>query len=271
MEPRLPLELVAMVVDHLKTDKPSLSACCLVSRQWLHFCRAYLFSAFRIDGPFNDIPFDVSFETSPIPIYLTPFVRTLVFSGLSHRDTAIHPYILSSRKLVGIAKALPNLNSVELRDIKVDIDPPLSTLLAIRTLTLLRYGDADSVLTQNPAQNLYGLFPIFPQLENLYLTDTPIFGFKMTLIQPLLPKPTSLELHDCYRQDSAMETLATIIDFERLQRVSVRAKSGNIHSIGRCLPRAAQTLTHFTFDLKCSATVSMNICKTSSSLKGSRR
>ncbi|KIK58164.1 hypothetical protein GYMLUDRAFT_698371 [Collybiopsis luxurians FD-317 M1] len=50
LEPRLPLELYDLIIDHLQDSRPDLKVCSVVARSWRTRCQTYLFRLIKLDA-----------------------------------------------------------------------------------------------------------------------------------------------------------------------------------------------------------------------------
>jgi hypothetical protein len=129
--PALPPELLDVVIDHLHSHKPTLSACSLVCSQFLPATRYHLFGRFSVNHS-SSVTF-IQLLRSPYVTFL-PYVRSLVIPG--------GPWVNGALPLF---RGFLNLDRLELvafnwSDLE---EPALSALKSFPSLTYLHISVCD--------------------------------------------------------------------------------------------------------------------------------
>lgn len=136
--PRLPPELLLKIINYLRGDLTSLSACSLMSQCWTEVCRNLLFRRLRVSQgpvtrsspPFSDL---LKFLIS------APSIANLICS-LTLQGTESSSHIYAERFLT-ILEALPNVEDVSLITLSIGITKDcLSRLGTVpRSIALQRF------------------------------------------------------------------------------------------------------------------------------------
>jgi hypothetical protein len=79
MPPRLPPEIIDTVIDHLHSDKPSLAACALISKDFLPSTRFHLFSEVSVQPGHMLLLLELLASPSN---QIAPFIQRLLFDNL---------------------------------------------------------------------------------------------------------------------------------------------------------------------------------------------
>ncbi|KAH9942211.1 uncharacterized protein BXZ73DRAFT_97631 [Epithele typhae] len=122
----LPIELVFQVIEHLHSDKPTLSSCSILSRACLRLARPLLFRRLVITCFHPDILSRGSDE-NPIRFLsenpdVGSLIRAVVFrKPLSHNDPHVK-HSLSLSVLVATLSRLPALTDLRLEGLVLDVD-----------------------------------------------------------------------------------------------------------------------------------------------------
>ncbi len=180
----VPPELTDMVVDHLHDDKPSLSACSLVSRSWLCSARYHMFHSLNIRGLSVVEGFErfLRFLDSAPDVWM--FVKELRLLGhiVSSSPHATHFCHLTPLALLSILSKLQSLRSLTLEGLSWDSSEhnsprftaanTLAVIGALDTLTLRQVQPIRERRYQTLCPgSIHGVFQMFSSLRQLRLFD----------------------------------------------------------------------------------------------------
>ncbi|KAJ7092323.1 hypothetical protein B0H15DRAFT_170255, partial [Mycena belliarum] len=197
-----PIELVERIIDAASADPPTLAACSLVCKEWLHRSRHHLFASLDLSASWTPEPNAVTEFMKLVdgPNSLVPYVTGVVLAKRSWGMTPI-PRILAVLARSGIRPGslhincptyepthLPIFSSLVHLSLYLHNDMPTATLIDhVCAFPLL-----ESLYVGGSAQYTAGSDPVAqalpPQLHTLIITD-PVFANWVVSLDPV---PTQL-------------------------------------------------------------------------------
>lgn len=151
--PHIPLEIIALVIEHTQPDRRVLASCSLVCTAWFPFARQHLFSNIALHA--ENISSFINLVSSS-PSALPPFINCI-----DVRDNRENARWLANTQLIsGLTCLADHVTSLSITS---DFDPPLSysTLAAFRSFERLvelklsgcvfgRFSDAQEFICSFP-------------------------------------------------------------------------------------------------------------------------
>ncbi|KAI0782775.1 hypothetical protein C8Q75DRAFT_496463 [Abortiporus biennis] len=199
-------ELLALTLQYLCEDIPTLKSCALVCRNWLHPSRDHLFSTVCVtdSSPGHTFKAFARFLAQSPGVWHC--IRNLTLQGHSPQDE-VHSMLRGRRLrkrrpiditlLVSFLQKLRRLRVLSLKVLKIDLDAPLSSLphqLSLDGLALELVG-----CTEDRANNILGFLSLFSDIDRL-LIASPHWNIETLdnseLAQELerVPLPTNLRV-----------------------------------------------------------------------------
>lgn len=175
-----PLEIIEIILSHLRNDFPALTRCSLVRRDWVAICRQWLFrdvdvTGYRLTSRYARYQKFIDLTRGRVPPTFTRCVRRLQL------DATLTPY-----HIAGFASiSLPNLHSIRIKPCSTCLPPYL--LSAVSTVFSERIDDLDITGLVFPSPTaLVQFLCAFPRLKQLSLGDnafasTPTYGNQLVV------------------------------------------------------------------------------------------
>lgn len=240
LPPHIPLEIIALIIEHAQRDRQVLASCSLVCTAWLPFARHHLFSKIMLNienvSSFIDL-------VSSSPSALPPFIKRIDI-----RDNRENAKWLANTQLVSGLKCLAE--HVTSLSITSDFETPLSnyTLVTFRSFERLvelkltecvfgKFSDVQEFICSFPALQMLSLEAEWPEPSPHHPSAS------VTL--PWRPSPTLRELH---LKCDIGHVLDWFIMLSPAPNIFVLALGGvnasEVSSINRYLRLLASSLTH---------------------------
>lgn len=160
---RIPPELILMIIDNLEDDKKAISACSLVSRDWLDIARTALFRKLRFNA--EAIAFDeklISFiQFFGSTLHTARYVDSLSITTPATEERNFKPGRFTTAHLKAIVPIFPNLRALSLTRIDWRATEP-HQMDKIQTLRLTTVSSQD-------CEHWLNLVWTFPNLRQLII------------------------------------------------------------------------------------------------------
>lgn len=260
----IPQELVDAILDGLWDDKPTLSACSLVTKSWLERCRSYLFHSLKVAIIDSERPLSSFLTQLGSQLRFGAYVRSLAIVDISSFGGRA-PFlqrVISAYQLRRIIVRLPGLLELQLNHVQIRSQPPLELPVArYSRLQRLVISNSDMAVSQVGKE----WNPVFETLAMFTHINELIFDsvFDQNESSPSDVGEISLgwELPACRLSTEYLRVRSSTSSRRLLDILQVVLRPGTVksicvncmgrddhHSIGGIVKRAASSLESFRLE-----------------------